>query len=364
MQKRIYTVEDLMLDDSFLRYCLDEHSPGKELWETETAGDQQAVLGEARYMIHLLYGKLDEAEVTHQVGKIKKLIANQAEKYPSVEIADESVSWQPGITRQYTNQKRPGHTRKRYAIYVLTASALIFFGAYLVRSTSLKPTPQQPQSPEVSYHNKIGERRTIELPDGSVAILNSNSFITVAGDYGQAERSILLNGEAFFRVARNPAKPFIVHTGGFSVTALGTSFFVHARNSANNDKVDLLEGKVRLAADKNKDPGTIIPETVLLPGEEGVWQPSKMSFLKTIADSTALKKWVVGKLSFKNMAVEKVLGLLRDWYGVEITVKHKRWDNLTLTGDYDNKPLDHVLKIICFSLSAGYSYSGNQVIIE
>ena len=64
------------------------------------------------------------------------------------------------------------------------------------------------------------------------------------------------------------------------------------------------------------------------------------------------------------MAVEKVLELLQQWYGVDITVKHKKWAKLTLTGDYDNKPLDHVLKIICFSLSAGYSYSGNQVIIE
>jgi ferric-dicitrate binding protein FerR (iron transport regulator) len=119
-----------------------------------------------------------------------------------------------------------------------------------------------------------------------------------------------------------------------------------------------------LASNENKTKGPDNQETMLLPGEEGTWQSSKMSFTKTFYDSTTLKKWISGKLSFKNMAVEKVLDLLQQWYGVDITVNHKKWNKITLTGDYDNKPLDHVLKIICFSLSAGYSYSGNQVIIK
>jgi transmembrane sensor len=359
--QRIYTVEELMLDDSFLSYCVDKKAPGKAFWEKEIElhSDQKAIFDEARYTIILLHGKLDDNEVNLQIEKIKKLVGDQVEKNSSVEKLQEPVSLQSGITKQSGNQKPTKHFDKTYVIYGIAALVLVFFGGYLLKYTASKTIMPQPKPIEVSYSSNIGERKNIQLPDGSVAVLNSNSSIKFAGDFNQNERSIILIGEAFFRVAKNPSKPFIVHSGAFSVTAAGTSFYVHARNKEKDYKVDLLEGKVRLASNENN-----IPETILLPGEEGTWQSSKMSFTKTFCDSTVLKQWISGKLSFKNMAVEKVLELLQQWYGVDITVKHKKWEKITLTGDYDNKPLDHVLKIICFSLSAGYSYSGNQVIIE
>ena len=366
MQREMYTVEELMLNDSFLRYCLDEQSPDKEFWEKETElyRDQQGVFAEARYTIILLHGKLDNNEVTRQVEKIRKIIGSQEEKYSSLKNLIEPVSLRPGIKKQSPGQKPAKHFRKPYLIYGVAALALIFFGGYLVKYSGSKTIISQPKLTEASYDCGMGERKSIQLPDGSVVVLNSNSSIRLAGNVNQTARTIILKGEAFFQVAKNPAKPFIVHSGAFSVTAVGTSFYVYAGNSENDYKVDLLEGKVRLSAGENKTTATETRETMLLPGEEGTWQFPRMSFTKSLCDSVLLRKWISGRLSFKNMPVEKVFELLQQWYGLHIIIKHKKWDRLTLTGDYDNKPLDHVLKIICFSLSAGYSYSGNQVIIE
>ena len=366
--QRIYTVEELMLDDSFFCYCVDKNAPGRAFWEKEIElhSDQKPIFAEARFTIMLLHGKLDDSEVTLQVEKIKKLIDDQEEKNSSMEKLREPVFPHSGIAKQSGSQKSAKHFNKTYLIYGIAALALIFFGARLFQynSSKVKVIASQPQPIEVSYNSGIGERKSIQLPDGSEAVLNSSSSITFGGDYNQNERSIKLNGEAFFRVEKDPAKPFIVNSGAFSVTAVGTSFYVHARNREKDYKVDLLEGKVRLTSNKNITTGTHPLETILQPGERGAWQPAKMSFTKTLCDSNALRKWISGNLSFRNMAVENVLELLQQWYGVGISVRHKKWAKLTLTGDYDNKPLDHVLKIICFSLSAGYSYSGNQVIIE
>jgi transmembrane sensor len=366
MQRKIYTVEELMLDDSFLSYCLNKKETDKAFWEKEIElyGDQKTIFAEARYTIILLHGKVDDNEVTRQVEIIKKLISGRGGKYSYTGKLREPVSLQSGLTKQYSDQKPAKHFHKSYLIYGMAALLLVFFGGYLFKYSSSKAIILQPKPIEVSYKSDIGERKSIQLPDGSVAILNSNSSITLGGNFNQNERVIILTGEAFFQVAKNAAKPFIVHSGAFSVTAVGTSFYVHARNMGNDFKVDLLDGKVKLASNENKTTRQNIPETILLPGEEGAWQSSKMSFTKASCDSTVLKKWISGKLSFKNMAVENVVELLEQWYGVNITVRNKKWSKITLTGDYDNKPLDHVLKIICFSLSAGYSYSGNQVIIE
>ena len=65
MQRKIYTVEELMLDDSFLGYCLNNDSPDKDFWESVMADnhDQRAIFEEARHTIILLNGKLNDQEV-------------------------------------------------------------------------------------------------------------------------------------------------------------------------------------------------------------------------------------------------------------------------------------------------------------
>ena len=130
MQRKIYTVEELMLDDSFFSYCVDKNAPGRAFWEKEIElhSDQKAIFAEARYTIILLHGKLDDNEVNRQVEKIKKLIGGQEKKHSSVEKLQEPVSLQSGITKQYSNQKSAKHFRKTYVIYGIAALVLVFFG--------------------------------------------------------------------------------------------------------------------------------------------------------------------------------------------------------------------------------------------
>lgn len=121
-----------------------------------------------------------------------------------------------------------------------------------------------------SYATRIGEQRLVRLEDGSRITLNSNTLIRV--DCCDIERRVRLErGEAYFEVARDAARPFIVVAGDHQVTALGTAFVV--RHDGTRTAVTLVEGKVAVSARSPEETTTATKshdsprESVLLPGQ-------------------------------------------------------------------------------------------------
>lgn len=121
-----------------------------------------------------------------------------------------------------------------------------------------------------SYATRIGEQRLVRLEDGSRIALNSNTLIRV--DCCDIERRVRLErGEAYFEVARDAARPFIVVAGDHQVTALGTAFVV--RHDGTRTAVTLVEGKVAVSARSPEETTTATKshdsprESVLLPGQ-------------------------------------------------------------------------------------------------
>jgi len=95
------------------------------------------------------------------------------------------------------------------------------------------------------YRTDVGERATVTLADGSQAMLNTASELAV--EYSRKRRSLrLISGEAWFDVAKNPGRPFVVTAGVHTVTATGTSFNV--RTASDGLQVAVSEGRVVVAA--------------------------------------------------------------------------------------------------------------------
>jgi len=110
--------------------------------------------------------------------------------------------------------------------------------------------------PEVQvYRTGVGERATVTLADGSQATLNTAS--TLAVEYTRSRRGLrLLAGEAWFDVAKNPNRPFVVQADGHSVTATGTSFDV--RLDPDRLRVAVSEGRVLVAAGERTDRKSVV----------------------------------------------------------------------------------------------------------
>jgi ferric-dicitrate binding protein FerR (iron transport regulator) len=113
----------------------------------------------------------------------------------------------------------------RYAA-AMFAGAVISFGIRMISDRA--PTVSEPVTGDLVVFADKRQRSNIVLPDGSKVWLNSHSRITYPRDYGIRERSLSLTGEAYFEVAKDPGKRFLVNAGDMQVEALGTSFNVKA----------------------------------------------------------------------------------------------------------------------------------------
>jgi transmembrane sensor len=131
----------------------------------------------------------------------------------------------------------PVFSRVRSVVFTTAAAALVVVGL------ALRTSSENQAAFTTVAATEIGGVKTIDLPDHSLVRLNTNSAVRV--DYrGQERRVTLVRGEAFFSVAKNPARPFFVRAAGVDVRAVGTAFNVRLR--PEHVEVVVTEGKVRV----------------------------------------------------------------------------------------------------------------------
>jgi len=131
----------------------------------------------------------------------------------------------------------------KWAAAIVFPICIAFFTYYLVDSS------QTVGAPFIVKADK-GDKATIELPDGTNVVLNSASQLSYLNNFGENGRRVQLNGEAYFKVAHDEKRAFIVQVGDLEVKVLGTSFNVSAYEDAKDVTVVLLEGKVGVYAQK------------------------------------------------------------------------------------------------------------------
>lgn len=166
--------------------------------------------------------------------------------------------------RALANRRR----RKAWGRPAIAASmALAVLGGALAfqQYKSVSPVvPAVADSRELS--TGVGQQGTLRMADGSVITANTATVLTVA-ESDTRRSTALRDGEAFFEVAKNPRKPFVVTAGRITVTALGTQFAV--RETDGRVDVTLAEGRVRV--DMPAVDGRPAQSATLLPGQELVW---------------------------------------------------------------------------------------------
>lgn len=191
---------------------------------------------------------------------------------------------------------------------------------------------------EVSVPN--GSITTVTLPDGSVATLNSGSRLTYPHDFGIFDRTLSLEGEAFFNVSKDSEKPFSVRAGAISVLVTGTTFNVEAYNDEDKISVSLIEGAV-LIKDKFRE------RAALRPNQQAVYDKATggMKILNT--DPNKAVSWMNGSLSFINVPFKIIAGKLSRRFGVKIIISSKHLEEQHYTGTFHSTmSLDEILREI------------------
>lgn len=211
----------------------------------------------------------------------------------------------------------------------------------------------EPSSKEGVFHTmrvpKGGQYRLV-LADGTKVWLNAASSLHYPTRFDDSLREVTVTGEAYFEVARNVDKPFIVHCNGQRIQVLGTHFNVRAYSDEPELKTTLLTGSVAITK-----VGTRSESVLLRPGEEaslGAQGAIKVNMLK---DASARVAWTKGYFSFNRADLQTVLRELARWYNVDLKVSSST--TKTYTGKIDRQ-------LTLSELMKGLALSGIPIQIE
>ncbi|HWK06729.1 MAG TPA: FecR domain-containing protein [Puia sp.] len=174
---------------------------------------------------------------------------------------------------------------------------------------------QHPAGGEVSYNTLTvprGHQFQLVLPDGTKVWLNAASSLRYPTVFAGAERRVEITGEAYFEVAHNAAKPFIVKKGESETKVLGTHFNINAYDEESSLNITLLEGSVQVTKGNNS--------TIIKPGQQA--QVGKSIHVADDVDLEEVVAWKDGKFQFGETAdIKTVMRQIANWYDVDVEYK-------------------------------------------
>jgi hypothetical protein len=202
-----------------------------------------------------------------------------------------------------------------------------------------------------------GRKFQLVLADGTKVWLDAASSLTYPIVFTGSQRNVKATGQLYFEVAKDPAKPFIVETGGTKVQVLGTHFNVNAYEDESAVKTTLLEGMIRITTYNNS--------SLLTPGQQAVINNSESGAIKinNAVDVEAVMAWKNGLFQFTNANLTTVLRQLSRWYDMDIVYEGKMPER-----EFEGKigrdlNLSQVLKIL-EKVQVKFRIEGSKLIVQ
>lgn len=211
-------------------------------------------------------------------------------------------------------------------------------------------------STQLQKSTEYGELSNVNLSDGSQVKLNAGSKICFDERFTGRTRKVSLRGQAFFEVARDENKPFIIQTDDLEISVLGTSFDVKAFDDDDFALVTVVSGKVKVRSQEE--------EYIITPNEQVYFQKSTGKIKKREVRSKDFIKWMDGTLYFDKTDVGEMIKQLERWYNVKFIINTPDVYTKTVSGEYINENLPSILKIIAFSLNVDYKIEGDKIILN
>ena len=192
------------------------------------------------------------------------------------------------------------------------------------------------------------------LSDGSVVTLNKHSEISYPEKFKGSRRAITLKGEAFFDVAANKNKPFIVTVNDVTVTVVGTSFNI--KNKGGKTEVIVETGIVKV---------THHNKTIELhPKEKAIVSEADTLMQQLKVDDKLYNYYRTQSFVCDNTPLWQLVEVLKEAYGVDIVIARKELRGLPLTTTFNEETLDRVLEIVAGSLDLKIERNNGQIILK
>lgn len=207
---------------------------------------------------------------------------------------------------------------------------------------------------KTEHYNTIivpaGQRINLILSDNTNLWLNANSEFKYPTDFSNENRTVYLDGEAYFEVSKDENKPFIVKTSKGDVRVTGTSFNVEAYSRFDSFKTSLFKGGVDIYKEKEK-------LVSLKPNQIGLLENNKL-LITDISDKDQYL-WREGLIAFNNKKLEEILHDLEKYFDVVILINSSNLPQHTYTGKFrQSDGVDHALRVLQRSIN--FTFSRNE----
>lgn len=367
-----YTMSDFALDDHFIRWCLNPTEEDDIFWKTWMGEDptRNDVIKQARKLvtdIHFVQKSQNFATISHDIWKNIEFDIEQNKK-------TERENSKVGIARIFSLRK------------ISIAAACIAFLLISIQFfdyISDESTNRSSISTWVAIENNTLHIKKITFPDSSFVSLEPYSSIKYEKPFKDNQRTVVLNGEAFFDVARDVKRPFIVYANQTITKVLGTSFKISAFEGQKSVKVDVITGKVAVYGRVNNGTSNKVKQIILetdvrtqipqpnkklevTPNQSVIFNEDEQEMIKTISDIPKIleDKKHDYQFEFNDEPVIKVFSELERIYGIAFQFDSKKLANCTIKTKLDDEPLMQKVAIICAALNLQYTEKDAVILIN
>lgn len=200
-----------------------------------------------------------------------------------------------------------------------------------------------------------GESKNVLLDDGTEIWLSPSSILEYSTNFRGALREVSLSGEAFFEVARDESRPFIIHSGEIETKVLGTSFNIQAYDNQDEIAVTVVTGKVKVFNTAGADNMEVVanqravfhkPTTIL----------EKESEDKVKAPDMVKRK--EGMFVYRNEKLQKLIDDLQEYFGVAIHTSYEIRECRVMANFYVTDDLKDILEPLAMMVNG--SLRGNS----
>lgn len=338
MQKRDFT--EFLENEKFIRWVVNPNPESDHFWKNWIAShpERKEDIRIARNFLHSVeyknQHKLDDLKYKSGLYKLIELHDSQSEKSD----LSRTKFW------------------KMVGVAATVALAVLIGSLYYQPA---EPVVEVVTPKEVTKQTTFGQKQIIRLPDGSTVHLNAGSKLTYTEPFQDNKRKVSLTGEAFFEVARDEQRPFVIHSGVVSTKVLGTSFNVRAYPDEQQIVVSVETGKVGVNLEETEQ------NVEINPTEQATYMEGQNALSVSTFDRQEVIGWKDGIIQFKDMPLSRVITKLERVYGVEFHINNP---DLKLeekySGVYKNAPLDRILQGVSFAVGFDYDLDDKIVTIK
>ncbi|MDR6805176.1 hypothetical protein J2Y45_002516 [Dyadobacter sp. BE34] len=405
-QYQEYTLEDFVLDARFQGWVRHRGGADAVFWQQyldenpAQAGDIQS----ARKLLDSVYrhyrADIDEAEIDLEIqGLLERVRAEKRQilkvgrkderedgrREPGIVsgsgVVTELVGMESGVVRESDVVSGSGVVRKmpsgrpwyvdiwmKVAACAVLAIGLGWVGWQYYRSNNGYNGLVSGKE-LVERVNTSGKQQVIKLTDGTQVVLYPQSRLSFAETFPADQRTVYLSGDAYFQVAKDPKRPFLVHTTDLVTKVLGTSFFVRARDASDKTLVEVREGKVSVFKQKEfvarRNVQSKMPNgMVLTPNQKLIFEHASSEMRRTLSDKPEIVPSDHPKtFEFVNAPASAVLADIEEAYQIDIIFDRDVMKGCPVTASLAGQPMFSKLSILCEVIEARYEVLDGKIVI-